>query len=780
VNFSRLLSASLFTAAASAAFPQTPPPSTAVAVPIAPDELDERVIELGDYIVETKAATVDRKAPSVTHQILAADLAGLNLPETGAALNYLPNVFIRQRFIGDKNSLMSIRGTSNRQPGRTLVLADGMLLSNFLGTGFGNSPRWFLLAPEEIEKIAVSYGPYSSLYAGNSIGGTVLFTTKMPAQSFVAAKGQYIVQDFSEYATKATFPGRTAYVAGGGSVGRLSFFGFFNRLDNDSQPMSFNTINVSQTAAPGTGAAATEGGINDVDPSNVARIVYGSEGPTEAVHDLYKVKLGWEFSPELHARYTVAYWINAENRSDPETYLRDTTGSEVWGGRVETAGRTFTVPTNAFALSRRDQADVIHALVLAHEPAHGLRFTVSGSLYDVLKDKTFASTTSIPAARTGGPGQATVIGRTGWQNLDALFGWRSLEGPLAAHVPTAGWHFDHFFTEQGQWSMSNWLDFDARTAMTNGTGGATRTQAFYAQDVWTISSAWTLTPGVRWERWEAFDGYGQRDFDGTRVRSAYAERSDDAWSPKLALGWKPAAGWNARLSLARATRFPTVGELFQGSISANGSITQNNPDLEPETDFAKDLTLEHAFTAASARVSVFEEDVRDALVSQSAILPDGTAFSGVQNVGRVRTRGAEFAYDRHRLFSGAFDLGFNVSYTDAVILGNPGLPSSVGKQFPRIPKVQWKTTFTWRATQRFALSGATRWSGEQFNTLNNADTRGGYGGVDGFFVVDLKAAVAVADGTRLSLGVNNLTDCRYHVFHTMPARTWFAELNWRY
>ncbi|MGH8018630.1 MAG: TonB-dependent receptor [Opitutaceae bacterium] len=289
----------------------------------------ESLVELADCIVETDAATIDRKAPSVTHQILASDLGALNLPETAAALNHLPNVFVRQSFVGDKNALVSIRGTSNRQPGRTLVLADGMLLSNFLGTGFGNSPRWFLVAPEEIEKIAVSYGPYSPLYAGNAIGGAVLFTTKMPSRFLATAKTQFMAQTFNEYATGDTFTGHTAYLATGGKIGRYSFFAFVNRVDNDSQPMSFQTAGLSQTSAPGIEEVDTTGAIADLDPAGAPRIVYGSEGPTAATHDLFKLKLGVEIAPELHARYTVAWWINEENRLHPETCLRDAAGAPV-------------------------------------------------------------------------------------------------------------------------------------------------------------------------------------------------------------------------------------------------------------------------------------------------------------------------------------------------------------------------------------------------------------------------------------------------------------------
>ncbi len=737
------------------------------------------VLRLDDYIVETSPATYHLKAPSVTHQLLREDLTALNLPETGDAVQYLPNLFIRKRFIGDKNSLTSIRGTSNRQPGRTLVLADGIVLSNFLGTGFGNSPRWFLIAPEEIEKIAVSYGPYSALYAGNSIGGTVLFTTQMPSGPTATVRVQSFAGDFSEYATKETYTGQTGYLSYGDRRGKFSWFGFINHLANDSQPMQFGTINVTATTAPGAGGTAVAGAVTDTDFSGNARIIYGSSGPTAAVHDTFKVKLGYDFDEATHLRYSVIYWVNSENNLAPETYLRDRTGQPVWSGQVEAAGRTFNLPPTALNVNVRDQRDLVQGLTFAHEPSAGLQFTLTGSLYAVLQDKTYAASTALPAAYTGGAGKATLVDDTGWKTLDALLGWRNPDR-TARHTPVAGYHYETYFTQQDQRDMTDWRDARTVTTLVSGTGGTTITQALFLQDTWRLHDHWTLTPGMRWETWQARDGY-----QASSVASgSFPARTDSAWSPKLALAWKPVPGWNARLSLAKAVRFPTVGELFQGSVSAAGAVTLNNPGLKPERDFAKDLTVEHTLTQGSIRFSVFEEDVTDSLVNQSTLKPDGTSLSGPQNVGRVLTRGAEFAVQQREFLVPSLAVDFNASYTNAVIkenapiLVNGALTDTVGRQFPRIPHWQVKSVVSWRATPHLSLSAAARYSSYQYNTLENSDPDGGYGGTDAFFVVDLKATCRFSRSVRVSLGVDNATDDRYHVFHPMPARTWFAELNW--
>ena len=736
-------------------------------------------VHLDDYIVETNVATFDKKAPAVTQQVLGRDLKQLNLATTVGALRNLPNIFIRERFIGDKNAPVGIRGTSNRQTGRTLVIADGMVLSNFLGTGFGNSPRWFLIAPEEIAKVAVIYGPFSALYAGNSIGGTVLFTTKEPAQTESSAKVQYFTHNFREYGTNDDLHGSSVFLSAGGRTGKFSYYGFYNHLDNLSATTTFSTINNSATAAPATGGNAVTGAYTDTDFSNNARIIYGAEGPTKAVHDLFKVKLGYQFTPDLHFRYTLAYWANQEDRTAPETYLRDATGNEIWSGKVEAAGRTFTIGSSQFGLSERRQSDLINAFALTYTPDTGFQAVLTGNLYDVLKDNTYASTAALPAARLGGAGLGTIVSDTGWKALDAKLGYRATTGWLVDHAPSFGWHYDNYFTVSNQYALANWRNPATRTALNNGNGGETRTHALYAQDVWAFAPGWTLTPGLRWETWKAFAGYREKDFTGTRVRTAYADRSQSAYSPKLALAWIPAREWNARLSLAHATRFPTVGELFQGSISANGSVTNNDPNLRPERAFDKDLTVERKLGADGlVRFSLFEEDVRRALINQSTLLPNGTSFSGTQNVDRIRARGAEVAFDRKKFLTPSLDLSVAVSYTDAKILENPLLAASVGKQVPRIPYWQTRASLTWRATGWLALNAQLRTSSHQYNTLDNSDPAGGYGGTDAYTVVDLKATATLRKNLTASLGCDNVGDHRYYVFHPMPERTWFAEINW--
>src|SRR5262245_36674064 len=135
--------------------------------------------QLIDSIVVTGAR--DRAAldvPNPTASKTAVDLRAQNLVNPEDALKYLPNLTIRKRYIGDRNALIGGRSFSTLQAARGLVFMDDYLLSNFLGRF--DAPRWNMIAPEEIDRVDVLYGPYSALYPGNSIGTTVAIRTRRP------------------------------------------------------------------------------------------------------------------------------------------------------------------------------------------------------------------------------------------------------------------------------------------------------------------------------------------------------------------------------------------------------------------------------------------------------------------------------------------------------------------------------------------------------------------------------------------------------------------------
>ena len=115
------------------------------------------------------------------------------------------------------------------------------------------------------------------------------------------------------------------------------------------------------------------------------------------------------------------------------------------------------------------------------------------------------------------------------------------------------------------------------------------------------------------------------------------ELKRSAVSPKLVLAFNPRPEWTLKASVGTASRFPTVTELYQ-TVTTGAILSVPNPNLKPETALSSELSAERTWPDASLRVSLFNENVQNALISQSAPLVAGstTLYSFVQNIDRTR------------------------------------------------------------------------------------------------------------------------------------------------
>jgi len=69
-----------------------------------------------------------------------------------------------------------------------------------------------------------------------------------------------------------------------------------------------------------------------------------------------------------------------------------------------------------------------------------------------------------------------------------------------------------------------------------------------------------------------------------------------------------------------------------------------------------------------------------------------------------------------------------------------------------------------------------RYASKPYNTLENIDHKGGYGGVDDYLVFDARILYKFLENFSVSFGVDNLTDELYHVYHPYSRRVFFTEI----
>lgn len=390
------------------------------------------------------------------------------------------------------------------------------------------------------------------------------------------------------------------------------------------------------------------------------------------------------------------------------------------------------------------------------------------------------------ATRPGG--QITYADGTGWQTADFRGTWRS-DGQLASrHTVSFGLHHDRYQLANVTYGtttapITDWLLSDTGTLSTN-SYGQTRTQAVYLQDEWRAAPNLTVVLGGRFERWLAYGGsnYNAANAAPNPRNLVYADRGQSDFSPKLHLAWQAAPGWAVKGSLGKGVRYPTVSEMFQTFVGPN-NLRTNDPNLKPERVHSAEAVLQRSLPQGQWRASLFFEDKRDALISQTDVTVTPN-ISSIQNVDQVRTSGVELAWQLADLWVRDFDLQGSVTYADSTIVRNSRNPGLEGTVQPRIP--DWRATLvgTWRFDPRWTASLSYRFSGRQHNALFNTVTRqyndpnpNVYGAVSHYSVFDAKLLHRIDKQWSVSVGINNLGNFKYYVNpNPYPQRTWFASL----
>ena len=694
----------------------------------------------------------------------------VNAATPAQTLKYLPSIQVRERSIGDRNGIISSRTIGSISSAQSMLYADGVLLSNLLGNSFSYPPRWGMVNPEEIQRISMMYGPFSSLYAGNSMGGVINIETRMPERLEAHAGVQSFIQNFKLYGTDQTKIGNREFFSIGNKVNDFSFWASMNRLENTAQPLDFS---VNDSIGVGTAEDTITGAYRDKGIKNQDRIIFGATAIDTSIQTNGKFKGQYEFSNQSKLTYTIGLW-DLDSRQNVQSYIKDTLGNSIYGGDVILGGKTYSV--SRMNPAQAEAFHVMQSIDFKSSDKGFFNWQMTLSDYDYSRD--LSNRSALIDATNTNPyikktGQITDLSGTGWTVFDSRVTLRPKD-----HTIDLGYHLDYYHLRQTVNASNDWMG-SQKEGFTSLSSGNTKTHAVYVQDKWQISPEWALTMGGRQEHYEAYDGVNQN----TENLARYEDRSRNTFSPKASLSFEPTPAWGFRAAFGKAYRFPTVTELFQQLTTSNNIIVTNNPNLKPEEIYSGEITAERRFANGLARASLFREDRYDALISQINVLPaaEDTSKSYVQNVDHVRIYGIELATEWKNAIIPKLDLVANATLTDSEILKNDAAPSYINKKVPRIPRQLYKAVATYRVSEDFTMSLAARYSGRQFIQLDNSDINPEtYQGASRLLFVDAKANYKFKDRWTASLGVDNIFNDQAYVYHPLYQRTGYAQIKFDY
>lgn len=512
-----------------------------------------------------------RRAPAVASVITAQDIAAMGASDLDHILESIAGIHI-SRSPNQYSPLFLVRGIYSPYLSQVLVLQNGIPVTSAYLNNKGNV--WGGYPVEHIARIEVIRGPGSALYGSDAFAGVINIITKGPLDT----RGTEVGVRVGSFAT------RDAWVQHGGKLGPASVAvylragrtnGFRSIIEADAQSRN--------DAIFGTDASLAGG------PVNVGNEAV--DGNLEIGYDKWRFRAGYKGRDNVGTGAGVANALDPVGKSRSERITADLSWTD------PNFGADWSVGAQVSAMTYKQSTPVDYQLF-----PPGLRFPTGLFANGMLGGPDFSERqlrVSAFAAYGGWRGHNVRLG-AGHDDLD-LYATHETRNfnytPAGVPIP---------LPQTVDFSATNPFLFPQRRTV----------DYFYVQDEWTFAPDWTVTAGVRHDRYS--------DFGSTT-------------NPRWALVWDASYSITAKLMYGRAFRAPGFAE----NHGVSNPVVLGNPALRPETN----NTLEAALSWQAHRNTQLNLTVyRYAMGNIIRTVPNALANTGAtyRNAGDQDGHGMEF------------------------------------------------------------------------------------------------------------------------------------------
>jgi len=780
-------------------------------------QLDEMVITTsGKLFPETTIAT-----PSF--DINEEDIAKVNLTTAEDIVRGAPGIQVRRRFIGDTNGIVATRGSTNMQTAHTMMLQDGIPLSNLTQTKWNGAPRWTQIAPNSVESVKIFYGPFSAQHSGGSFGSVIEVKSKMPDDFEMHMDATGFMQESDRFGRDETLWGHKEFISAGNRFGDFTVSGFYNHLENQGQPQMWDAqtattaaaeitalgdrptagFNLAQNQADWdedrdninaqfTNATAVTGLPYGQNTSGEQTIITGDSGIEEMLTDLYSVKMGYDITDNLRALFNINFEDYQNDRGFDDLAARNyLAGQGVWGDGNATTGTTgdvisqdgaFYIPTkrgwgaSRYAPTKSVRQTLSYGFNLSGQINDDWSIDTSASYFDAFKDYNLAADNS--SLDPNNTNSGTITEKEMW--------WATYDFKLATDHFLGdkdlgfmwGYQYHQADLNTKQYSSDN-ITSQVRTDLSQDSGGETQLHSGFAQIDYDFPMDFNVMAGARLDYWAASGGHDIKISDWDGYNRAFNDREQTRISPKASISWAPNE-FSARYSFSRAYRFALAQELFESSSTG---MTENIPDpsLGPENGNFHNLTLAYEIPEGLVSVDFFYNTIEDEIMNTSKVI-GGQNVSTFFGIDKTETIGVQMLYKQDNLFDLPLDLNLNGTWLDKQIVANTGAEDLVGKQWVRTSNWKANGSATYHLTEQWDTTLSANYRGPQYAEEDNSDnTSGVYGASDEYLLLNVKTQyvqpLAHDMTATFSMGVDNLLNENYFDYHPYPQRTYFANVS---
>lgn len=360
-------------------------------------------------------------------------------------------------------------------------------------------------------------------------------------------------------------------------------------------------------------------------------------------------------------------------------------------------------------------------------------------------------------------GRMTLNQRVPITSYTGMLQWRTLVADR--HAVTLG----------GDW---RWVDGDseedALDAVTGTTvtlrrvsGGTQRGFGAFAQHIFNVTSALTITSGLRMDGWR---NYNAHNLELTAAGAptinhnpALPSRRDAVLSPRLAAIYRISDHISAWGNIGTGFRAPTLNELYR-QFRVGTVLTLANNQLGPERLRGGEIGIQVSPLRALAwRTTWFDNRITDPVSNVTLSVAGANVTQQRQNLGATRVSGiqtsAEYRAGASWRFSGAY------IHQRARITDNPANPALVGKLLPQVPRHRGSLQVSFTDPRWVTASLEVLAMGRQFDDdLNTRAVPGiSEAGLPKYAIVSASLSRAITRRLEAFVGVQNLFDREYFV-----------------
>jgi len=701
-------------------------------------------------------------SPAAVTVVTAKDIKSKNVSRLGDVLNQVPSLYLRGGALGQSQGTIGTSGMSLRgvDQTRTLILLDGQPIQD----ASSGKVNWRIPFVQDIARVEVVPGGFSSLYGSNAIGGVINIITKQPDRHELSVKvkkgyGDASGEDASVYFREKLDKG-LGFAAGLGYQNRESYVNDF----------VVKTSACPRPPTPCTPLTPVTGAQPTTTREGVPAYIVGDLGavPWNATNAITKLVYDLNATDKIYTG--INYQETNLNYSQFNTYLRDTaTGAPVSSGLLDINGQPFNLTNYDFTL---------WSFLPLHEAATRYFFGYNGTLNEnyALKvelakiKRAYSFTLASPTSTwNSGPGTLMDTPNTG------IDGSVQLTFPISSkQILVTGLSIHKDSVNQQSYALSNWRNPDTKTTVNSGYNGDSTTTSLFAQDEIIASNKLTVYLGGRLDKWETKgDNFVVAPANATR----YPTRSVSAFSPKVSAVYQPNETATLRASFGRSFRAPANQDLYT-STTSRGRTTTGDPNLQPERGTTWELGGELRLGENNKLTATYYETKLTNLIYVIQVTTTPPLLSERINAGKARIRGIELGAARK--LTSWLELDGNYAYIDSEMLENAADPGSVGKRLTDSPKNIAGIGLT---AKQGAWSGTVdaRYVSHIFWTAQNTDVVEGVPrSYDAHTVVNTKLGYEFSKVIKGILAINNLMDTKAFSYFLLPRRNITAEMDFSF